>query len=40
MARKQKKSHSRWRTPAMVGAAVAVVGSGAYALRRRRTPSA
>jgi hypothetical protein len=39
MARKQK-SHSRWRAPAMVGAAVAVVGSGVYALRRRRAPSA
>lgn len=35
MSRKQK-AHSRWRRPAIVGGIAAFVGSGFYAMRRRR----
>lgn len=35
MARKQKKQ-SRWRRPAIIGSIAAFVGSGFYAMRRRR----
>lgn len=36
MARKQK-NQARWRTPAIVGGFAALVGSGLYAVRRRRS---
>lgn len=39
MARKQK-TQSRWRRPAIIGSIAAFVGSGVYAMRRRRNRTA